>query len=157
MNFDIQNDITIDQYHLDGECITMAATYFKYADAAREAKTDVSEKADYLKVISAERNIAIREELSGGKVTEGIIASKVACDPEVVKAMQELREAEAIYARLNAMVSSLEIKKSELDNLVKLRCSTSYVENSMKPTTDVQTDMVSERNQNGMTPLPKKF
>lgn len=157
MDFDIQNDITIDQYHLDGECITMAATYFKYADAAREAKTDVSEKADYLKVISAERNIAIREELSGGKITEGIIASKVACDPEVVKAMQELREAEATYARLNAMVSSLEIKKSELDNLVKLRCSTSYVENSMKPTTDVQTDMVSERNQNGMTPLPKKF
>ena len=157
MDFDIQNDITIDQYHLDGECITMAATYFKYADAAREAKTDVSEKADYLKVISAERNIAIREELSGGKITEGIIASKVACDPEVVKAMQELREAEATYARLNAIVSSLEIKKSELDNLVKLRCSTSYVENSMKPTTDVQTDMVSERNQNGMTPLPKKF
>ena len=104
----------------------------------------------------AERNIAIREECanSGVKVTEGIIVSKVECDPEVVQAKKEYREAEATYARLAAMVSSLEIKKSELDNLVKLRCNSVYVENNLKPTTDVQTDMISERNRKIMTPLP---
>ena len=158
MDFDIENDVSIDQYQLDSECITMAATYYKYADAAREAKSIASEKADYIKIIMAERNIAIREECanSGAKVTEGIITSKVQSDPQVVQAMKEYREAEATYARLAAMVSSLEIKKSELDNLVKLRCNSVYVENTMKPTTDIQTDIISERNQNNMTPLPKK-
>ena len=156
--FDVQNDIEIDQYHLEGECVTMAAVYYKYADAAREAKSALSDAQDAVKVITAERNIAIREECAsnGIKVTEGIIASRVDCDSQVVEARRAMREAEAVYLRLSAGVSALEIKKSELDNLVKLRCNMMYVDNPMKPSSDIKSDIASERNAATMTPLPKR-
>ena len=157
MEFNVEQDVSIDQYHLENECIGMATTYFKYADAAREAKSLVSEKADFVKIISAERNIAIREAAasSSERVTEGIITSRVQSDPQVIQAMKELREAEATYSRLNAMVSSLEIKKSELDNLVKLRCNSMYVENPTKPTSNFTSESRSTYNRETMTPLPK--
>ena len=152
----IQSDIEIDQYHMENECITMSSTYYNYADMAREAKSLVSEKADALKVIQAERNIAIREQCAneGKKVTEGIIASMVQSDSEVVNAMKELREAEATFDRINVGVKALEIKKSELDNLVKLRCNGNYVDNVAKPTRDIKNETVSQYNQRTMTPLP---
>lgn len=152
----IKSDIEIDQYHLENECITMSSTYYNYADMAREAKSLVSEKADALKVIQAERNIAIREQCAneGKKVTEGIIASMVQSDSEVVNAMKELREAEATFDRINVGVKALEIKKSELDNLVKLRCNGNYVDNVAKPTRDIKYEGMSEYNRNNMTPLP---
>ena len=152
----IQSDIEIDQYHLENECITMSSTYYNYADIAREAKALVSEKADALKVIQAERNIAIREQCAneGKKVTEGIIASMVQSDSEVVNAMKELREAEATFDRINVGVKALEIKKSELDNLVKLRCNGNYVDNVAKPTRDIKYEGMSEFNRDTMTPLP---
>jgi len=152
----IQSDIEIDQYHLENECITMSSTYYNYADIAREAKSIVSEKADALKVIQAERNIAIREQCAneGKKVTEGIIASMVQSDSEVVNAMKELREAEATFDRINVGVKALEIKKSELDNLVKLRCNGNYVDNVAKPTRDIKNETISQYNQRTLTPLP---
>lgn len=153
---DIKSDVTVDEYHLESECITMSSTYYNYADMAREAKALVSEKADMLKVIQAERNIAIREQCSneGKRVTEGIIASMVQSDSEVVNAMKELREAEATFDRLNVGVKALEIKKSELDNLVKLRCNGNYVDNVAKPTRDIRSEGISDYNRNTMTPLP---
>lgn len=154
----ILDDIEIDQYQLEKECITMSSTYYYYADKAREAKAIVSEKTDTLKVIQAERNIAIRENCSieGKKVTEGIIASMVQSDSEVKNAMKELREAEATYERINVAVKSLEIKKSELDNLVKLRCNGNYVDNVTKPTRDIKNEAMSDYNRQTMTPLPQK-
>ena len=156
MDFDIQDDISIDQYHLEGECISMATTYYKYADMAREAKSLVSEKTDSLKVITAERSIAIREDLTNGnsRVTEGIMESAVNADLEVRQAKKELREAEATYLRLSAAVSALEIKKSELDNLVKLRCNSMYVDSPAKPTQNIKSDYQSDYNRRTMTPLP---
>ena len=156
-DYDIQSDITINQYQLESECISMASTYYKYADMAREAKSIVSEKSDLVKIISAERNIAIREAAanSGERVTEGIIASRVQSDSQVVQAMKELREAEATHSRLAAAVSALEIKKSELDNLVKLRCNSMYVDSPAKPTRDIKSDFQSDYNRKTMTPLPQ--
>lgn len=159
MDFNFESDISIDQYNLESECISMASTYYRYADASREAKSIVSEKADFLKITSAERNIAIREAAATNheKVTEGIIASRVQSDPQVVQAMKDLREAESTYNRLSAAVSALEIKKSELDNLVKLRCNSMYVDSPAKPTRDIKTEYRSEYNRQNMTPLPKNY
>ena len=153
---DIKSDVTVDEYHLESECITMSSTYYNYADMAREAKALVSEKADMLKVIQAERNISIREHCAneGKRVTEDIIKSMVQCDPEVVNAMKELRDATATFDRISVGVKALEIKKSELDNLVKLRCNGNYVDNVAKPTRDIKYEGMSEFNRNSMTPLP---
>lgn len=155
-DYNIQSDIEINQYQLENECITMSSTYFKYADMVREAKADVSICADNLKVVTAERSIAIREFLSnsGKRVTEGIIESTVQSDGEVKIAMQKLREATATYERLNVAVKALEIKKSELDNLVKLRCNSMYVDSPSKPTRDIKNETMTEYNRRTMTPLP---
>ena len=155
----IQSDIEIDQYHLENECITMSSTYYNYAAMAAEAKSLVSTKADELKVITAERSIAIREQLTKDnvKVTEGIMKSAIESDLEVRQAMKDLRDAEATFDRLNVGVKALEIKKSELDNLVRLRCNGNYVDNVAKPTRDIKEEGTSDYNRNNMTPLPKRF
>lgn len=156
MEFDIENDMTIDRYNLDKECLTMASTYFKYADEVRKAKTLSSEKADYVKVILAERSIAIRENASqtGQKLTEGLVTSMLDCDEEVIEARKEWREAEATYNRLNVALSALEIKKSELDNLVKLYCNSMYVNTSSKGDKNLENDLQSDYNRKSMNPLP---
>ena len=155
---DIKSDIEIDQYHLENECITMSSTYYNYADMAAQAKSLVSQKADELKVITAERSIAIREKLTqdGVKVTEGIMKSAVESDLDIRQAMKELRDAEATFDRLNVGVKALEIKKSELDNLVRLRCNGNYVDNVAKPTRDIKEEGTSDYNRNTMTPLPPR-
>lgn len=156
-NYNIQSDIEIDPYQLENECITMAGTYFRYADMVREAKAVVSEKQDILKVVLAETSISVRERFSqsGLKSTEGMITSSINSSDEVKQAMKEVREAEATYERLNAAVKALEIKKSELDNLVKLRCNSMYVESPSKPTRDIKDESISHFNQRTQTPLPR--
>ena len=154
---DIKSDVEVDQYNLEAECITMSSTYYNYADMAREAKALVSEKTDMLKVIQAERNIAIREQCAneGKRVTEDIIKSMVQCDPEVVNAMKELRDATATFDRISVGVKALEIKKSELDNLVKLRCNGAYVDNVAKPTKDLNNETSSDYLRNSMNRVPE--
>ena len=158
MDFNVESDISIDPYNLESECISMASTYYNYRDAAGDAKNAVSYQADLLKIISAERNIAIREAAATNheKVTEGIITSRVQSDPQVVQAMKDLRDAESTYNRLSAAVSALEIKKSELDNLVKLKCNAMYVDSLTKPTRDVSNETISNYNRQTLTPLPNK-
>ena len=155
---DIKSDVEIDQYNLEAECITMSSTYYNYADMAREAKALVSEKTDMLKVIQAERNIAIREQCAneGKRVTEDIIKSMVQCDADVVNAMKELRDATATFDRISVGVKALEIKKSELDNLVKLRCNSSYVDNVAKPTKDLNNETSSDYLRNSMNRVPER-
>ena len=153
-NYDIESDVEIDRYNLEAECLTMSATYYKYAEMSRDAKAIVSEKRDNLKVVIAERSISIREENASKKLTVDLVKAMVDCDSEVVKAMKEVRDAEATYDRISVMVSALEIKKSELDNLVKLKCNSMYVDSPSKPTRDIKTEMGTENMRRGMTPLP---
>ena len=157
-DYNIKSDVEIDRYHLEEECITISSTYRNYGEIASDARTLVTEKEDMLKVVRAERNIAIREQCAaeGKKVTEGIISSMVDCDSEVVKAMKELREAKATSDRLNVGVKSLEMKKAELDNLVKLRCNGNYVDNTVKPSYGTGNDDMSRFNRQSMTPLPSR-
>ena len=153
-NYDIESDVEIDRYNLEAECLTMSATYYKYAEMSRDAKAIVSEKRDNLKVVIAERSIGIREENASKKLTVDLVKAMADCDSEVVKAMKEVRDAEATYDRISVMVSALEIKKSELDNLVKLKCNSMYVDSPSKPTRDIKTEMGTENMRRGMTPLP---
>lgn len=154
---DIKSDVEVDQYNLEAECITMSSTYYNYADMAREAKALVSEKTDMLKVIQAERNIAIREHCAneGKKVTEDIVKSMVQCDADVINAMKELRDATATFDRISVGVKALEIKKSELDNLVKLRCNSSYIDNVAKSTKDLNNETSSDYLRNSMNRVPE--
>lgn len=153
-DYNIINDIDIDYYNLKSECITMASTYYKYADMAREAKRIVSEKERSVKIVRAERSIKIREENRDKKLTVDLVNAMVECDSEVCKAEQEVLDAEATYDKINVMVKSLETKKAELDNLVKLNCNSNYVENQSKTTRDLNAETSSEYLRNSMHKVP---
>ena len=152
----IEEDLSINKYQLDAEAISLPSLYFRYADAVREAKALVSENQDNLKVVLAERNIAIREECAtnGIKVTEGIISAKVDADAEVNNARKELRNAEAILGRLNVALSALETKKSEIDNLVKLYCNSYYANKDANGNNEFKSEMISTDLRKNMNTLP---
>lgn len=122
MNFNFEKDISINKYKLDEECLSHPTLYFNYADACVQAKLAVSRASDKLSLVKAEANISIRDDLSsrGIKFTESIIASEVEKHPNVIKARDELREAEETYSRLQVAVQAMDARRAELDNLVKL-------------------------------------
>ena len=121
-SIDFENDVSINKFRLDEECITQPALYLRYGELAMEAKTEVSNADDKLKLIIAEKNLAIRQRYINNavKYTEGVIESEVNRDPEVLEARKALRESQETLARLQVAVSAMETKRAELDNLVKL-------------------------------------
>ena len=149
-DFDIENDLKINKYKLDEECLTHASTYNRYAEMATKTKTELTKAKDRLSLITAQRNIAIREEIakSGSKVTEKMIESYLEADKEVLKAKKEVREIEEVNATFNAMLDSFEHRKSELDNLVKLYCAGYYSVVGKKETSTETTEKDIRKNLN---------
>lgn len=149
-DFDIKNDLKINKYKLDEECLTHASTYNRYAEMATKSKTELTKAKDKLALVTAERNIAIRDEIikSGSKVTEKMIESYLEADKEVLKAKKEVREIEEINATFNAMLGSFEHRKSELDNLVKLYCAGYYSVVGKKETSTESTEKDIRKNLN---------
>ena len=140
-DYDIENDIKINNYKLDEECLTHASTYNRYAEMVTKTKTELTKAKDKLSLITAQRNIAIREEIakSGSKVTEKMIESYLESDKEVLNAKKEVREIEEVNATFNAMLDSFDHRKSELDNLVKLYCAGYYSVVGNKKETSTET------------------
>lgn len=149
-DFDIKNDLKINKYKLDEECLTHASTYNRYAELATKAKTELAKAKDKLALITAQRNIAIREEASKSKdkITERMFDSLLESDKEVLKAKKELREIEQVSASFNAMLDSFEHRKSELDNLVKLYCAGYYSVVGKKETSTDSTEKDIRKNLN---------
>ena len=123
LNFD--QDLGIDKYRLDQECVTHSQLYYRYSEMTASAKNQVGVLADDLKLRMSEANIEIRNRFTKNemKFTEAVITAEVEKDKTVIKAKEELREAELNLARLQAGVSAFEHRKSQLDNIVKLYCA----------------------------------
>lgn len=119
---DFQKDLSINKYKLDEECLSHSSRYAYYAEACAVAKNNVSKAGDNLKLVTAEANLRIRKTYAdnGQKFTEAVIASELEIDKPVIKARDELREAEEVYNRLQVAVNAMDARRSELDNLVKL-------------------------------------
>lgn len=149
-DFDIETDLKINKYKLDEECLTHASTYNRYVEMALKTKTELTKAKDKLSLITAQRNIAIREEIakSGSKVTEKMIESYLESDKEVLKAKKEVREIEEVNATFNAMLDSFDHRKSELDNLVKLYCAGYYSVVGKKETSTETTEKDIRKNLN---------
>lgn len=149
-DFDIETDLKINKYKLDEECLTHASTYNRYAEMALKTKTELTKAKDKLSLITAQRNIAIREEIakSGSKVTEKMIESYLESDKEVLNAKKEVREIEEVNATFNAMLDSFDHRKSELDNLVKLYCAGYYSVVGKKETSTETTEKDIRKNLN---------
>ena len=125
MEFDFEKDLSINKFRLDEECLSHSSIYFKYAEAQQDAKSEVSKADDNLKLVLAERELSIRDFFvkEGKKATEGLIASLVETDEEVLKAKGKLRKAQEVFNKLTVAVQAMDARRSELDNLVKLYCA----------------------------------
>lgn len=125
---DFQKELSINKYKLDEECISHASRYAYYAEAQALAKSNVSKAKDNLELVMAERNMEIREELGSGekKVTEAMVNATIAKDEKVLEAKSELRDAEEVYSRLTVAVQAFDVRRSELDNLVRLYCASYF-------------------------------
>lgn len=124
-DFDFENDLKINKFKLDEECLSQASIYFRYAEASVEAKKALSKAKDNLELVSSTRNIELREELTskGVKVTESLINSALLKDEAVLEAKENLRKSEFVYGKITVAVQAMDARKSELDNLVKLYCA----------------------------------
>jgi hypothetical protein len=124
-NEDFQKDLSIDKYKLDEECLTHSNRYAYYAEAQAQAKANVSKAKDNLELVESESNLKIRKKFAeeGQKVTESVVSCTLAMDSDVINAKNELRNAEETFSRLSVAVSAMDVRRSELDNLVKLYCS----------------------------------
>lgn len=120
LNF--EQDLSIDKFKLDQECLSHPSLYYRYSDMLAEAKHDVGLKADNLKLVMGEANISIRNNFIKREIkfTEAVIASEVESNADVLSARDALRKSELILSKLQAGVSAFEHRKSQLDNLVKL-------------------------------------
>lgn len=125
LQLNFKKELEINKYKLDEECLSHASKYAFYAEVCADAKTNVTKAKDNLELVMAERNVAIREELSSSdkKVTEAMINALLLKDDEVLEAKTKLREAEDVYSKLDVAVKSFDARKSELDNLTKLYCA----------------------------------
>ena len=123
LNFD--QDLSINKYRLDQECVTHSQLYYRYSEMAANAKNQVGVLADDLKLRMSEANIEIRNRFTKNEIkfTEAVITAEVEKDKTVIRAKEELREAELNLARLQAGVSAFEHRKSQLDNIVRLYCA----------------------------------
>jgi len=110
---------------LDDQCVSHSGLFYRYLELAAEAKNQVGVLSDALKLKMGEANINIRNVFikKDMKFTEAVIASEVEKDDDVVEAREALRKAELTLARIQAGVSAMEHRKSQLDNLVKLYCA----------------------------------
>lgn len=122
---DFDEDLSIDKYRLDEECLSHSSRYAYYSEAQAVAKSNVSKAKDNLEFVTAEANLRIRKEYAekGEKFTEAVIASRLTLDKDVNEAKSKLREEEEVYSRLSVAVQAMETRRSELDNLVKLYCA----------------------------------
>lgn len=149
MNFnedDFQNELSINKYKLDEECLSHASRYAYWAEAYVVAKNDYGVKKDNLVYLMANKSLELRNYFteSGEKFTEARLSSAVDIDEEVVEARKELREAEDLMNKMDVASKAMDVRKSELDNLVKLYCAGYFSNVSTTPNRNDINDEVSK-------------
>ena len=119
---EFQKDVRINKYRLDEECLSQSSRYAYWSEAYALAKTNLVAAKDNLEYTKAMRSIALRNlyQETGEKFTEVKLESAVLIDDEYLEAKAKYREADEVCNKMMVAVNAMEMRKSELDNLVKL-------------------------------------
>lgn len=123
--------LQIDEHHLDRECVRLPNQYRQAAFQAAEVVRDIDEAKATLKVRESELRLKIRAtpgQFHLEKVTEGSIDEIVDINPVIIKQQSAIRKLEHQFSLLKALVSSLEVKKRSLTNLVELHSAGYHAE-----------------------------
>ena len=118
------DDVKINRFKLEEECEQHAQVYWYYAELLAKARSNRDAIENALKLKKAEVNMAIRTTpevyVGNVKVTESVVESTVEINADVQKYKTELLAAESEVYTLEAAVTAMTHRKSELDNLVQL-------------------------------------
>jgi hypothetical protein len=120
---DFEEDIKINKFKLAEECEQHASKYWYWANKLAEAKNDLGDSEDALKLISAQVDSDYREnwnESEWGKKTDSAVAGRVLADEKVRDAKEKLIKNQHNVNTLVAAVSAMDHRKGMLDNEVKL-------------------------------------
>lgn len=116
-------EIKINKYKLEEECEKQASIYLYWATKNADAKSDLNDASDSLKLILSQVDMETREKwdvVTMGKQTEGSIKASVENNQKVVDAKKRVSDLQREVNTLSAVVSAFEHRKDELKNLTSL-------------------------------------
>lgn len=118
---DFSQDIKLDRFALDEESEMSSSMLHTWGERHAQAKADVDEVENKLKLTMAQADLAYRAHPPGDiKVTESVIASLVESDPNVIALKEKLAQAKKEVYTLFAAVDALHDKSARLHDLVDL-------------------------------------
>lgn len=118
MERDFKEDVKINRFKLDKECEQHPSKYLYWSEKLAEQKAELDKLKDRLDLIKSSAELDYRANpRDGAKVTESTIKAMVDSDPGIVELKKSINECKSDVYTLQAAVSSLEHKKSSLDNL----------------------------------------
>lgn len=122
MGHNFEEEIKINKYKLEDECEKQASTYLYWATKNADAKSDLNEADDALKLIMSNQDMYVRNNWkdSWGKQTEGSIKAAVETSSETIAAKEKLAKCQREVNTLTAAVSAFEHRRDELKNLTGL-------------------------------------
>lgn len=130
-DYDYNQDIEIDKYSLDTECIDQPRKFMKWASLLADALKERDEAKQFLKVTETKISLEIRSDPKSfglDKITESAVESVVINQKQVVEAGQRLIDAQYNVNILSAAKEAQEQRRSMLENLIKLFLSGYWAE-----------------------------
>ena len=128
MELNYENDLEIDEYHLDKEWLQQPMVFMRYSEKAAEADRVKKKVKEHLDIVQAEVDMEVRGKAAedGEKVTEKVVSSRVLLNEHYQEALGKLSQAEYEYAIMMAAVRAMDQRKAALENLVKLSLAGYY-------------------------------
>lgn len=124
-NFSFEADVSINPNALDVEWLEQPQTFMRYAMAAVDARDEMDRLKEEVDVVKAELDNKIRsapeEFLGGAKVTNPAVDACILRSEVYQKAFDRYLQARKTYEYLMAGVRAMDMKKTALENLVRLQ------------------------------------
>jgi hypothetical protein len=121
IGIDFEEDISINKYNLHEECEIHPSLYHYYSEKLNEAKDCYNTCSDQLRYLIGKKEIKFRKNPPDDiKVTEASIKALLLEDEDIQKKEDELRDWKKKMNTYDSALTSIEHRKSMLNNLVKL-------------------------------------
>jgi hypothetical protein len=145
---DYANVVQIDELNLDRECIRLPSDYLKFANKYTEAKRELEEAKNRLKVTEADIAKQVRDtpgKFGLEKATEGAIKEAVLTHKDYRNAVADVNDRSYDADMVGNVVSALEHKKRSVTLLVELHGLGYFAE-----------PKISERGRNAVDTMSKR-
>jgi len=120
---ELRQRLIINQYDLDGECVSQPALYDEVGQFAVDAKSNSREKKNALEFTRASLSSTIRKSPDAhvsGKVTEASIEVAIVTNEEYRKALNEYENAQRTSDAFIVLQAAVEQRKSMIKDLTSL-------------------------------------